>query len=137
MPPPRFPPRPTTTPRRTTSLARQALNDLMTACDVLLDAGGARRGAQKPGDDRSPIFNRAVDADGNAGPSPCQASSIPTAAARVQVVGRFGRDKAALEAARFVEHAITPQSSAPLPKVRDTLRHPRHELRSKRALASI
>jgi len=92
--------------RRTTRLARRALSDLMTDHDVLLTPsapGAAPRGLGSTG---SPIFNRlwtlmgtpAVNVPGLVDPA-----GLPLG---IQVVGRFGRDRAALEAALFIEQAI-------------------------------
>jgi Asp-tRNA(Asn)/Glu-tRNA(Gln) amidotransferase A subunit family amidase len=92
--------------RRTTRLARQALTDVMADWDVLLApsaSGAAPRGLASTG---SPAFNHlwtlmgtpAVNVPGLAG-----ADGLPLG---VQVIGRFGRDRATLEAALFIEHLI-------------------------------
>ena len=92
--------------RRTTRLARQALSELMTDHDVLLTPpapGAAPRGLGSTG---SPIFNRlwtlmgtpAVNVPGLVDPA-----GLPLG---IQVVGRFGRDRATLAAALFIEGAI-------------------------------
>lgn len=92
--------------RRTTRQARRLLADLMTDTDVLLTAsapGAAPEGLQSTG---SSIFNRLWTLMG----TPCvnvpgisDAAGMPLG---VQIVGRFGRDRAALEAARFLAEAI-------------------------------
>ena len=92
--------------RRTTRLARRALSELMADHDVLLTPsapGAAPRGLGSTG---SPIFNRlwtlmgtpAVNVPGLADPA-----GLPLG---IQVVGRFGRDRATLAAALFIEQAI-------------------------------
>jgi Asp-tRNA(Asn)/Glu-tRNA(Gln) amidotransferase A subunit family amidase len=92
--------------RRTTKRARQALADLMTDTDVLLTPsapGAAPAGLASTG---ASIFNRLWTLLG----TPCV--NIPGLADKaglplgVQIVGRFGRDRLALEAALFVERAI-------------------------------
>lgn len=91
--------------RRTASRARQALGDLMNHHDVLLTPsapGAAPRGLGSTGD---PAFNRLWTLMG----TPCvnvpglSDGDLPLG---VQIVGRFGRDRAALEAALFLERAI-------------------------------
>src|SRR5580704_5166738 len=92
--------------RRTTKRARQALADLMTDTDVLLTPsapGAAPAGLASTG---ASIFNRLWTLLG----TPCV--NVPGLADKaglplgVQIVGRFGRDRLALEAALFVERAI-------------------------------
>jgi Asp-tRNA(Asn)/Glu-tRNA(Gln) amidotransferase A subunit family amidase len=91
--------------RRTASLARQVLADTMAEHDVVLTPsapGAAPRGFASTGD---PMFNRLWTLMG----APCvnvpglRDGDLPLG---VQVVGRFGRDHAALEAALFLEQAI-------------------------------
>lgn len=98
--------------RRIAKRARHALADLMGEVDVLLTPsapGAAPRGLESTGQS---IFNRLWTLMG----TPCinvpgvyDESGLPLG---VQVVGRFGRDHAALEAALFVERAIAPASGA-------------------------
>ena len=92
--------------RRLASRARQLLADAMADYDVILTpsaAGAAARGFTTTGD---PMFNRLWTLMG----APCvnvtglnDENGMPLG---VQIVGRFGRDRAALEAALFVEQAI-------------------------------
>ena len=91
--------------RRAARRARHALADLKTEFDVILtpSAPGAAPDASSTG---KAIFNRLWTLMG----TPCvnvpglhDASGLPLG---VQIVGRFGRDKAALEAALFLETAI-------------------------------
>jgi len=92
--------------RRTTKRARQALADLMGDIDVLLTPsapGAAPEGLASTG---ASIFNRLWTLLG----APCvnvaglaDKSGLPLG---VQIVGRFGRDRAALEVALFLERAI-------------------------------
>jgi Asp-tRNA(Asn)/Glu-tRNA(Gln) amidotransferase A subunit family amidase len=92
--------------RRTTKRARQALADLMTEFDVLLtpSAPGAAPGPETTG---PATFNRLWTLMG----TPCVnvpgLADPPGLPLGVQVVGRFGRDREALLAARFVEAALT------------------------------
>jgi Asp-tRNA(Asn)/Glu-tRNA(Gln) amidotransferase A subunit family amidase len=92
--------------RRIAKRARQALAELMADYDVILTPsapGAAPLGLGQTGD---PAFNKlwtlmgppCVSIPGLADPS-----GLPLG---VQIVGRFGRDRAALEAALFVERAI-------------------------------
>ena len=93
--------------RRTAKRARQALADLMADHDVILTAsapGAAPQGLSSTG---NPMFNRLWTLMG----TPCV--NVPGLRDRdlplgIQIVGRFGRDRAALEAALFVERAIGP-----------------------------
>jgi Asp-tRNA(Asn)/Glu-tRNA(Gln) amidotransferase A subunit family amidase len=96
--------------RRTASQARRALGDLMTDLDVILSPsapGAAPRGLGSTG---SSTFNRLWTLMG----TPCV--SIPGLAdpsglpLGVQVIGRFGQDRAALEAALFVESLVAPRA---------------------------
>jgi Asp-tRNA(Asn)/Glu-tRNA(Gln) amidotransferase A subunit family amidase len=92
--------------RRIASRARRVLADAMTDYDVILTPsapGAAPRGFATTGD---PMFNRLWTLMG----APCvnvaglsDANNMPLG---IQIVGRFGRDRAALEAALFVEQAI-------------------------------
>ena len=91
--------------RRTASRARRVLADTMAEHDVILTPsapGAAPHGLGSTGD---PMFNRLWTLMG----APCvnvpgfYENELPLG---IQIVGRFGRDKAALEAALFVERAI-------------------------------
>jgi Asp-tRNA(Asn)/Glu-tRNA(Gln) amidotransferase A subunit family amidase len=92
--------------RRTAKRARQAFADFMSGADSILTpaaAGAAPRGFASTG---LPAFNRAWTLLG----APCvnvpglaDTAGMPLG---LQVVGRFGRDRAALEAAAFVEGVI-------------------------------
>ena len=91
--------------RRTSKRARQALADIMAEHDVILTAsapGAAPKGLNSTG---NPMFNRLWTLMG----TPCvnvpgmRDGNLPLG---IQIVGRFGRDRAALEAALFVERAI-------------------------------
>jgi Asp-tRNA(Asn)/Glu-tRNA(Gln) amidotransferase A subunit family amidase len=91
--------------RRTGSRARQALADAMKDHDVFLTPsapGAAPRGFDSTG---NPMFNRLWTLMG----APCvnvpglSENGLPLG---VQIVGRFGRDRSALEAALFLEQAI-------------------------------
>jgi Asp-tRNA(Asn)/Glu-tRNA(Gln) amidotransferase A subunit family amidase len=92
--------------RRLASRARQLLADAMTDHDVILTPsapGAAPHGFATTGD---PMFNRLWTLMG----APCvnvaglnDGDGLPLG---IQIVGRFGRDHAALEAALFVERAI-------------------------------
>jgi Asp-tRNA(Asn)/Glu-tRNA(Gln) amidotransferase A subunit family amidase len=92
--------------RRLASRGRQLLADAMTDHDVILTLsapGAAPHGLATTGD---PMFNRLWTLMG----APCvnvaglnDGDGLPLG---IQIVGRFGRDHAALEAALFVERAI-------------------------------
>jgi Asp-tRNA(Asn)/Glu-tRNA(Gln) amidotransferase A subunit family amidase len=91
--------------RRTSSRARQVFADTMADYDVILTPsapGAAPRGLGSTG---NPMFNRLWTLMG----TPCvnvpgfYDGDLPLG---IQIVGRFGRDRAALEAALFVERAI-------------------------------
>jgi Asp-tRNA(Asn)/Glu-tRNA(Gln) amidotransferase A subunit family amidase len=91
--------------RRTSSRARQVFADTMADYDVILTPsapGAAPRGLGSTG---NPMFNRLWTLMG----TPCvnvpglSEGELPLG---IQIVGRFGRDRAALEAALFVETAI-------------------------------
>ncbi|MFY9839577.1 MAG: amidase [Xanthobacteraceae bacterium] len=98
--------------RRTASRARQVLADVMVDCDAILTPsapGAAPHGLGATGD---PMFNRLWTLMG----APCvnvaglsDDNGLPLG---VQIVGRFGRDRAALEAALFVEQAIARKIAA-------------------------
>jgi Asp-tRNA(Asn)/Glu-tRNA(Gln) amidotransferase A subunit family amidase len=92
--------------RRSAKRARQAFAEFMADTDVILTAsatGAAPRGFASTG---SPAFNRVWTLLG----APCinvpglmNGSGLPLG---VQAIGRFGRDRVALEAAVFIERAI-------------------------------
>jgi Asp-tRNA(Asn)/Glu-tRNA(Gln) amidotransferase A subunit family amidase len=91
--------------RRTASRARQVFADAIADYDVLLTPsapGAAPHGYESTG---NPMFNRLWTLMG----SPCvnvaglSENGLPLG---VQIVGRFGRDRLALEAALFLEAAI-------------------------------
>jgi Asp-tRNA(Asn)/Glu-tRNA(Gln) amidotransferase A subunit family amidase len=97
--------------RRTGSRARQAFADTMADYDVILTPsapGAAPHGFATTG---TAIFNRLWTLMG----TPCvnvpglSENGLPLG---VQIVGRFGRDRAALEAALFVEQAIARKAAA-------------------------
>ncbi len=97
--------------RRTASRARQVLADAMADHDVILTPaapGAAPHSLRSTGD---PAFNRLWTLMG----APCVnvpglfADGLPLG---VQIVGRFGRDRATLEAALFVERAIARKLAA-------------------------
>ena len=93
--------------RRITKRARQALADLMTDIDALLTLVGTRRRAAWPRPRRKPDLQPPVDAHGHALRQRCgtleDGGELPLG---VQIVGRFGRDRNALEAALFLEKVI-------------------------------
>src|SRR5262249_20053049 len=91
--------------RRTTKRARQALAEFMGDFDVLLTPS-APSAAPAPDTTGPAIFNRLWTLMG----TPCvnvpgltDESRMPLG---VQIVGRFGRDRDALLAARFLEEAL-------------------------------
>ena len=97
--------------RRTASRGRQVLADTMADHDVILTPsapGAAPRGLGATGD---PAFNRLWTLMG----APCAnvpglyENELPLG---VQIVGRFGRDHALLEAALFLERAIARKAGA-------------------------
>jgi Asp-tRNA(Asn)/Glu-tRNA(Gln) amidotransferase A subunit family amidase len=99
------------TARRTASRARQSLADAMADHDVILTPsapGSAPHGFATTGD---PMFNRLWTLMG----APCvnvpglSENGMPLG---IQIVGRFGRDRATLEAALFLEQAIARKMSA-------------------------
>ena len=91
--------------RRTASQARRALADLMADIDVILSPSAPGAAPKGLGSTGSSTFNRLWTLMG----TPCV--NVPGLADRdglplgVQVIGRFGRDRATLEAALFVERA--------------------------------
>ena len=91
--------------RRTAKRARQALADLMAEHDVILTASAPGAAPKGLGSTGNPMFNRLWTLMG----TPCvnvpglSEDGLPLG---IQIVGRFGRDRAALEAAAFVERAI-------------------------------
>jgi Asp-tRNA(Asn)/Glu-tRNA(Gln) amidotransferase A subunit family amidase len=101
--------------RRTASRGRQVLADTMADYDVILTPsapGAAPHGYATTG---NAMFNRLWTLMG----APCvnvpglSENSLPLG---VQIVGRFGRDRAALEAALFVEQAITRKVGVTAPR---------------------
>jgi Asp-tRNA(Asn)/Glu-tRNA(Gln) amidotransferase A subunit family amidase len=97
--------------RRIASRGRQVLADTMAGHDVILTPsapGAAPHGLGATGD---PAFNRLWTLMG----TPCvnvpglHENELPLG---VQIVGRFGRDRAALEAALFLERAIARKTGA-------------------------
>jgi len=104
MPRPLSPPTPTTR-RAVPPSARQALADLMAEHDVILTASAPGAAPKGLGSTGNPMFNRLWTLMG----TPCvnvpglSEDGLPLG---IQIVGRFGRDRAALEAAAFVERAI-------------------------------
>jgi Asp-tRNA(Asn)/Glu-tRNA(Gln) amidotransferase A subunit family amidase len=92
--------------RRTASQARRALADLMADIDVILSPSAPGAAPKGLGSTGSSTFNRLWTLMG----TPCvnvpglaDSNGLPLG---VQVIGRFGSDRATLEAARFVESAI-------------------------------
>ena len=96
--------------RRTTKRARKAYTDLMTEFDVLLTPSAPATAPEGLGSTGDAKFNRLWTLIG----PPCvnvtgitDSRKLPLG---VQIVGRFGRDREALEAAQFVEKAIAQHS---------------------------
>jgi len=93
--------------RRTSSRARQVLADAMADYDVILTPSAPGVAPQGLGATGDPMFNRLWTLMG----APCvnvAGSSDDTGLPLgVQIVGRFGRDRATLEGALFVEQAIS------------------------------
>ncbi|MFZ0776825.1 MAG: amidase, partial [Xanthobacteraceae bacterium] len=91
--------------RRTASRGRQALADAMADFDVILTPSAPGAAPAGLGATGNPMFNRLWTLMG----APCvnvpglSDNGLPLG---IQIVGRFGRDRAALEAALFVEQAI-------------------------------
>jgi Asp-tRNA(Asn)/Glu-tRNA(Gln) amidotransferase A subunit family amidase len=104
--------------RRTAKRARQAFADMMADADVVLTLsapGVAPRGLTSTG---SPTFNRLWTLLG----TPClnvpgcrNADGLPLG---LQIVGRFGRDRAALEAGAFLERAIAGMNNDSLSSIK-------------------
>jgi Asp-tRNA(Asn)/Glu-tRNA(Gln) amidotransferase A subunit family amidase len=97
--------------RRTASRGRQVFADTMAEHDVILTPsapGAAPHGLTSTG---NPMFNRLWTLMG----TPCvnvpgfRDNGLPLG---IQIVGRFGRDRLALEAALFVERAIAEKTAA-------------------------
>ena len=95
--------------RRTASQARRALSDLMTDVDVILSPSAPGAAPKGLGSTGSSTFNRLWTLMG----TPCVSvpgltdpSGLPLG---VQVIGRFGQDRATLEAARFLEGLLVRQ----------------------------
>jgi Asp-tRNA(Asn)/Glu-tRNA(Gln) amidotransferase A subunit family amidase len=92
--------------RRTASRARQVLADTMADHDVMLTPSAPGPAPHGLGATGNPMFNRVWTLMG----APCvnvtglSENGLPLG---VQIVGRFGRDRAALEAALFLEQAIS------------------------------
>ncbi len=93
--------------RRTTRRARQAFGDLAADFDVILTPSAPGAAPHSLNSTGLPTFNKLWTLLGN----PCvnvpglaDATGLPLG---IQVVGRFGRDRDALAAARFVEGAIS------------------------------
>ena len=97
--------------RRTASRARRALADAMADFDVILTPSAPGAAPAGLGATGNPLFNRLWTLMG----APCvnvpglSENELPLG---VQIVGRFGRDRLALEAALFVEQAIKRKMSA-------------------------
>ena len=94
--------------RRVSRRARNALADLMADFDVILTPSAPGAAPAGLGSTGRAIFNRLWTLMG----APCvnvpglaDASGLPLG---VQIVGRFGRDRAALQAALFLEGALKP-----------------------------
>jgi len=92
--------------RRTSSQARRALSDLMADVDVILSPSAPGAPPKGLGSTGSSTFNRLWTLMG----TPCVSvpgltdpDDLPLG---VQVIGRFGGDRATLEAALFVESLI-------------------------------
>jgi Asp-tRNA(Asn)/Glu-tRNA(Gln) amidotransferase A subunit family amidase len=91
--------------RRTAKRARQVLADTMADHDVILTPSAPGTAPHGLGSTGNPMFNRLWTLMG----TPCvnvpglNEGELPLG---IQIVGRFGRDRAALEAALFVERAI-------------------------------
>ncbi len=91
--------------RRTASRGRQMLADAMSDYDVILTPSAPGAAPHGLGATGNPMFNRLWTLMG----APCvnvpglSENGLPLG---VQIVGRFGRDRATLEAALFVEQAI-------------------------------
>jgi Asp-tRNA(Asn)/Glu-tRNA(Gln) amidotransferase A subunit family amidase len=97
--------------RRVASRGRQALADAMADFDVILTASAPGAAPHGFGSTGNPMFNRLWTLMG----APCinvpglHDGDLPLG---IQIVGRFGRDRAALEAALFLERAIARKADA-------------------------
>jgi len=97
--------------RRIASSARRALADAVADYDAILTPSAPGAAPQGLGATGNPMFNRLWTLMG----APCinvpgmHENDLPLG---VQIVGRFGRDRAALEAALFVEQAIARKMGA-------------------------
>jgi Asp-tRNA(Asn)/Glu-tRNA(Gln) amidotransferase A subunit family amidase len=93
------------TARRTSRRARQVFADTMADYDVILTPSAPGAAPHGLGSTGNPMFNRLWTLMG----TPCVnvpgliEDGLPLG---IQIVGRFGRDRAALEAALFLERAI-------------------------------
>ncbi|MGO9631425.1 MAG: amidase family protein, partial [Xanthobacteraceae bacterium] len=91
--------------RRTATRARPTLADVMSEHDVMLTPSAPGAAPHGLGSTGNPAFNRLWTLMG----TPCvnvpglSEGELPLG---VQIVGRFGRDRLALEAALFLERAI-------------------------------
>jgi Asp-tRNA(Asn)/Glu-tRNA(Gln) amidotransferase A subunit family amidase len=96
--------------RRTAKRARQVLADTMAEHDVILTPSATGAAPHGLGSTGNPMFNRLWTLMG----TPCvnvpglYEGDLPLG---IQIVGRFGRDRAALEAALFLERAIARKGS--------------------------
>jgi Asp-tRNA(Asn)/Glu-tRNA(Gln) amidotransferase A subunit family amidase len=97
--------------RRTSSRARQVFADTMADYDVILTPSAPGAAPHGLGSTGNPMFNRLWTLMG----TPCvnvpglSEGELPLG---IQIVGRFGRDRAALEAALFLERAIACKNGA-------------------------
>jgi Asp-tRNA(Asn)/Glu-tRNA(Gln) amidotransferase A subunit family amidase len=96
--------------RRTASQARRALSDLMADVDVILSPSAPGAAPKGLGSTGSSSFNRLWTLMG----TPCvnvpglaDLAGLPLG---MQVIGRFGSDRATLEAAQFVESVLARQA---------------------------
>jgi Asp-tRNA(Asn)/Glu-tRNA(Gln) amidotransferase A subunit family amidase len=96
--------------RRTSRRGRQALADIMAEHDVILTPSAPGAAPQNLATTGNPMFNRLWTLMG----TPCvnvpglHEGDMPLG---IQIVGRFGRDRSALEAALFVERAIAEKAT--------------------------
>jgi Asp-tRNA(Asn)/Glu-tRNA(Gln) amidotransferase A subunit family amidase len=92
--------------RRTTKQARAALAEIFARVDAILSPSAPGAAPETLNSTGSPNFNRLWTLMGTPAvnvPGLADATGLPLG---VQIVGRFGRDRATLEAALFVETAI-------------------------------
>jgi Asp-tRNA(Asn)/Glu-tRNA(Gln) amidotransferase A subunit family amidase len=92
--------------RRTTKQARAALAEIFTRFDAILTPSAPGVAPETLASTGLPIFNRLWTLMGTPAvnvPGLADARGLPLG---VQIVGRFGRDRATLEAALFVESAL-------------------------------